>query len=236
MLPVSGGKGTSAVSGGRAVVRVADMFNWRHKLAVMVVCGMLFLAGCNKKKTPVTVPPVPVPLPQPADTTVPPPAPSPLPRTEPANSPAEIPTRPIPPQPGESPLPASTAKPASEPPRQPQQPSPETGPYVPQGPIPPPEKPPATPAPGASRYQLGQLLTPEQQREYQQKIDESLKRARASLLAARPRLTASYRETFRRVETFIRQAEQLRRSDPVQAFSFAERADLLAQDLLRSLP
>jgi hypothetical protein len=209
------------------------MLNWRYKLAVISVCGMLFLAGCTRKKTPVAVPPVPIPLPKPAETTIPPPAPSPKPRTEPIQLPAEIPTRPIPPQPGDAPSPTSTTKPALEPP---QQPPPETGPYVPQGPIPPPEKTPATPPPGASRYQLGQLLTPEQRQQYQQNIDASLKRARASLLAARPRLTASNRDTFRRVETFIRQAEQLRRSDPVQAFSFAERADLLAQDLLRSLP
>ena len=149
----------------------------------------------------------------------------------PVQPPAEIPTRPLPPQPGESPPPASNTKPESKP--APQR-APESAPYVPQGPIPPPENPPATPE--TPRYQLGQLLTPEQQRAYQQKIDAALKRARASLAAALPKISASQRETYRRVETFIRQAEQLRREDPVQAYSFAERADLLAQDLLRSLP
>jgi hypothetical protein len=86
----------------------------------------------------------------------------------------------------------------------------------------------ATPAPP----KLGQMLTPEQTREYNRTIDESLDRVRKIVATmSRRTLTPDQTEILNRVLVFQRQAEENRAQDLMVAVSLAKRADLLAKDL-----
>jgi len=86
----------------------------------------------------------------------------------------------------------------------------------------------ATPAPP----KLGQMLTPEQTREYNRTIDESLDRVRKIVATmSRRTLTPDQAEILNRVLVFQRQAEENRAQDLMVAVSLAKRADLLAKDL-----
>jgi hypothetical protein len=90
-----------------------------------------------------------------------------------------------------------------------------------------------TPAPP----QLGQIFTPDQAREYNRILNESLERVRKNMaVVAGKNLNAEQSEIANRIRTFERQAEQAREQDLVTAVSLARRADLLAQDLLERLP
>jgi hypothetical protein len=84
---------------------------------------------------------------------------------------------------------------------------------------------------------LGQIFTPEEIREYNRDLDESLDRVRKALGTLRAKnLKRQDGLTVERIRTFQRQAEQARQEDLVTAVSLARRADLLAQDLLKRLP
>lgn len=85
--------------------------------------------------------------------------------------------------------------------------------------------------------QLGQMLSDEQRRDYEARIHAALQRARANLRKARgnPRLNEAQQRMAAQVETFVEQAEQRRKTDLVSSRSLAERADLLARDLVESL-
>ena len=156
----------------------------RHIVLVFAASALLIAAGCGKKKAPVAVPSAPATAPKPVETTIPPPALSPAQQTEPAQLPAPSPTRPMPPIVGEPPPPASSERPKSSSPPKSGRPA-EPGPYTPQGPVRAPENEGEASNPETPKYQLGQLLSPEQQQQYQQRIDAALKRARGSLRAAR---------------------------------------------------
>jgi len=99
---------------------------------------------------------------------------------------------------------------------------------------------PASPAPPQSTEappKLGQIFTPDQLREYNRVLEESLDRVRKALaVVAGKNLNAEQGEIANRIRTFQRQAEQAREQDLVTAVSLARRADLLAQDLLGRLP
>jgi hypothetical protein len=85
--------------------------------------------------------------------------------------------------------------------------------------------------------QLGQIFTPDQTREYNRTLNDSLDRVRKALaVVAGKNLNAEQSEIANRIRTFERQAEQAREQDLVTAVSLARRADLLAQDLLDRLP
>ncbi|MEK7408772.1 MAG: hypothetical protein AAB225_27215 [Acidobacteriota bacterium] len=85
--------------------------------------------------------------------------------------------------------------------------------------------------------QLQQILSPEQQRECNEAIDQSLARAQAALARFNGRrLTDDQAAAVARVRTFILQAEQARKTDLLTARALAERADVLAQDLLKGAP
>jgi hypothetical protein len=85
--------------------------------------------------------------------------------------------------------------------------------------------------------QLGQIFTPDQTREYNRTLNDSLERVRKALaVLAGKNLNAEQSEIANRIRTFERQAEQAREQDLVTAVSLARRADLLAQDLLDRLP
>lgn len=93
-----------------------------------------------------------------------------------------------------------------------------------------------TPIPVTPPPKLGQLYTPEQRRDYNRAIDESLDRVRRTLaVASRKSLNSELSETVARIRTFQRQAEDARDQDLVTALNLAKRADVLAQDLMARL-
>ncbi len=163
---------------------------------------------------------------------------------------------PTPPAPAvQKPAPAPVAQPpAHEPAAQPPVPTPapeqppDTRTVRLPGPVAEPAKPAKSqPAPAASAQtpppvvappvpQLGQILSPEEQQHYSRLTDEALGRTRGLLrqLDAR-RLTAEQKAAYDRILTFVRQAEQLRQRDLVQAASLAGRAAVLAADLAASV-
>src|SRR5262249_19594548 len=118
-------------------------------------------------------------------------------------------------------------------------PPPPTTPPVKRPPVATGTKPPPVtvtePTPATPR--LGQIFTAEQSREYTKVLEDSAARAQRNLtVIERKRLTA---EQGRRVETiraFLKQAEQARDQDLLTAVNLARRADLLAKDLVESLP
>jgi hypothetical protein len=103
-----------------------------------------------------------------------------------------------------------------------------------------PPKPPGTDKPGSvepSQPRLGQIFTPEQWRDYNRTLDESLDRVRRALeVLDGKKLNAEQKETRNRIRTFQKQAEQARQQDLVTAGNLARRADLLAKDLVERLP
>jgi hypothetical protein len=136
-----------------------------------------------------------------------------------------------PPPPPAASVPA--ALPAPDPP-----PVPVKKPVVPPTPKPAPSRPlppVAAPAP-APAPQLGELLTPGRRQQYEQDFTRSVTQARAVLsqLSGR-KLTAGDQQAVGRVGTFLQQAEQVKGNDLVTALQLAKRAEVLAQDLLKSL-
>lgn len=117
-------------------------------------------------------------------------------------------------------------------PEAPAPPAPEPAPR--RRPAPPPRPatvtPPETPAPVAPR--LGQILSPEQTRDYNKTFEECADRVRRIVAAlSRKNLTADQAEILNRIQTFQKQADEKREQDLVIAVSLAKRADLLAKDL-----
>ena len=194
-----------------------DMHNWRHN---SILPGILVLSmassSCLFKKNAVTFTPPPArPAPsvssKPAELAGPP-----LIEGDPAASFPEasnsIPEIPEPPPP----------KPA------PRRPVVATAPPKPATTTAPPE----TPGP-----RIAQLFTPDQQREYNRSLDESLERVKHALLIVSGKsLTAEQNEIANKIRTFQKQAEEAREQDLLTAVTLAKRADVLAQDLLERLP
>ncbi len=80
------------------------------------------------------------------------------------------------------------------------------------------------------------MLSPAEQRDLNQAIDQSIARANRNLASlAAYKLTAAQQETALRVRTFLKQAQAARASDLEAARSLAERADLLSRDLVQGL-
>jgi hypothetical protein len=121
------------------------------------------------------------------------------------------------------PPPAEEKKPAPRRPRQtvataPPAPTPEAAP--PEGPVP----------------TLREILTPERQVQYENEFSRSMASARGALGRVQGRnLTVPQRENVSRIQTFLTQADAARRDDLGTALQLARRADLLGQDLLKSL-
>ena len=164
----------------------------------------------------------------------------------PAPAPAEAPTPPVPTQaPPTTPAP-TTVPPPQNPPQQ-EKPSP-LGPPATQAPQSPPALPPPqsqqpppprrTPqtGPGTQAPRLGDILTLDQQRQYNAAIDQSLARAQRSLESiANRQLTKEQHAVVSQVQGFIQQAQTTRKSNLTAARSLAERAEVLARDLAGSL-
>jgi hypothetical protein len=98
-----------------------------------------------------------------------------------------------------------------------------------------PARPPVNQPPNQSP-RLGDVLTPEQERQYNAAIDQSLTRAQNSLGTLTNRqLTKEQQAVVAQIQSFVQQAQTARKSNLPAARSLAERADVLARDLAGSL-
>lgn len=199
--------------------------------ATAVLAIALSTSGCwfRKKKPPMV--PVITPRQQPQST--PPPAQEPQPETPPQPAPQAPKSAPEPEQSPkiEKPSPAPQQKK-----RSPRASTPRSNP-VPV-PVPPPEPEPSaeTVPPPAPMPQLGEILTPEKRQQYENEYADCLRRARAALAKASGRaLSGTQTESVSRVQAFVRQAEELHGRDISTALQLARRADLLGQDLAKTL-
>jgi hypothetical protein len=167
------------------------------------------LGGCRKNKVQ-AAPPVATPAPAPAE-----PAPTPpLPETKPEAKPEpQPPTLTVPPP-----------KPAPAKPR-PTAPPPE--------PAPTPE--PAAPRPPAP--QISPRLSPAEQAAHRERTNLAIETAEKNLQAVNGRkLTAAQNDLAAKVRGFLGQArEAIAASDWVRAQNLAQKAQLLSEELLRSL-
>jgi len=101
----------------------------------------------------------------------------------------------------------------------------------------PPKPAPVPPADPQPAPRIGQLLSPDQVREYNRTLDESLDRVRRAIASLqRKNLTAEQMDILNRVQFFERQAEQTREQDLGIAVQLARRADVLAKDLMDRVP
>jgi len=83
---------------------------------------------------------------------------------------------------------------------------------------------------------LGELLTPEQERQYNTAMDQSLQRARANIARVSKRqLSKEQQGIVAQVESFMEQARSTRQNNLTAAKSLAERADVLARELARTV-
>jgi hypothetical protein len=83
--------------------------------------------------------------------------------------------------------------------------------------------------------QLGDIVTPDQQRKYNAAIDQSLSRAQASLATVANRvLSKDQQRLVEQIRNIMQQAQVSRNSDLPGAKSLAQRAEVLAKDLAGS--
>jgi hypothetical protein len=85
---------------------------------------------------------------------------------------------------------------------------------------------------------LGQILSPEQMREYNRTLEESLDRVRKALaVLGKKNLSPDQAQILNRIQVFQKQAEDARvERDLVKAVNLARRADVLAKDLQDHVP
>jgi len=105
-----------------------------------------------------------------------------------------------------------------------------------------PARPPSTPAaaassaspatPAADPPKLGDIISPDEQKQLNAAIDQSLSRAQASLNSVGSRqLNQDQQADVEQIRKFMDQAKATRTSDPAGAKSLAQRAEILARDL-----
>lgn len=161
-----------------------------------------------------------------------PPAPAPeLPKEQPLPQPPNLP-------PQRNPPPQTTEAQTQEPQPPPQEQPARRKRPVPQPPVAvdtqPPEQPIET-APSPTP-RLGQMLSPDQQKEYSNAINTSVNRARENLKSLQGHsLRKDQQAVVVQIESFLNQVEEARKYDLVSARSLAERADLLASDLVKAV-
>ena len=187
------------------------------RLQVSFVLFLVWESSCHKKQVAVPLPPTPI-------------------TTQPATPETATPAA----AKSEAPTPAPTTTKAQEPTQyqvnKPPQPAPAvkkpTRPAAAPAPAPAPATPAAAPAPTAPAPKLGDVLTPDEQKQYSASIDQSLSHAQASLSSIGTRqLTKDQQAEAEQIRNFIQQAQDTRSSDPAGAKSLAERAEVLARDL-----
>lgn len=92
----------------------------------------------------------------------------------------------------------------------------------------------AAPEPAAPPPKLGDLLSDAERSDLAKKCDQAIQRARVSLSQLVTKtLTPEASESAERVKVFLLQAEQARGRDPQTALQLAQRAEVLARDLLK---
>ncbi len=189
----------------------------------------LFQAGCRKQPRMATVPPPAVqtvPAVSPAKLPEPPP-----PQTSPpiTDSQTVISTDAVPPP---VPAPPDEPQPKKRSHKPAQNAALTASAQAPDQPLGPAIAPPAAEA----SPKLGQMLSSDEERVYNQDIDRDLQRVRAALkvLNAKP-LSDPQKEVVKQIETFLKQAEDLRKTDLVEAKGLTHKADILTRDLQESL-
>ena len=96
--------------------------------------------------------------------------------------------------------------------------------------------PPAEETAAAPVPQLEQILTPAQRQAYIDEIDANVGRAQKTVDTLQGRRLSDDQKTYlARVRAFIDQANDARKTDLFRAKNLAERASVLADDLLRSI-
>lgn len=180
------------------------------------------LSGCWLGKKPVAAA-LPLP-PQPLSMNpVLPPAPPAGEEEEalPAIQPAPAPDAAIEPPPETQPAPAARRQP------RPRRPSPAQPEVTAPGPV-------TTQTPPPAR--LEEVLPEDRRRQFETDFSRSLAQARSALnQTSGRRLNAAQRQTTERIRTFLQQAEQAKKGDLATAVQLARRAELLADDLRKSL-
>jgi hypothetical protein len=183
--------------------------------------------ACRKRQVAVPAPPQPAALSQPHSADSP---------ATPAQNSSASPTGPAATTNSPPPSPYQVNKPAQQPAPAPRKasrstPVPGTSPTTqantpaPPGPAPAPVQPPV----------LGDIVTPDQQRQLNAAIDQSLSRAQASLASIGNReLNKDQQGLVEQIKNIMQQAQASRSSDLPGAKSLAERAEVLAKDLAGS--
>ncbi len=172
-----------------------------------------------------------------APTAVPPPK-APLPTVLPAPPPPKIETAsPA----GNTPPPAVSTKLPDSPKPPPQKKTVRRAKATPTPPKPALDKPSADPGSTGEPVQppaprIGELLTESQRNDLLRQCDQTTARARASIeRVAAKHVAGADAEAVERVRALIDQAELAKNRDPQTALQLAQRADVLAADLLKSL-
>jgi len=95
---------------------------------------------------------------------------------------------------------------------------------------------PEPPAVAVPLPQFEQILTPEQRQAYTEEIDRNIANAQRAVAALEGRRLSRDQGTYlARIRAFIDQANEARKVDLFRARNLAERASVLAQDLLKSM-
>ena len=178
------------------------------KLAVVLLCAGL--SGCfgAKKKPLLPIPPPPAPVVRPEALPTP-----------------EVPTPEVPAPNVKSVPPTVRMPPAARPARPKPVPTVPAAPEVPK------------PAPPTPQPPLGAILSASTEHQLRLELDQLVVRARAAMERSNGQtLTGVQRETVERIKSFLEQANAARDKDPATALQLARRADLLGQDLAKSLP
>jgi hypothetical protein len=182
-----------------------------------LVLLLLSESACQKRQGSVPVPSPPAPA-APSQPTEPAPAPAST-----ASAPAAASgTAPVPAQePNNSYQVNKPPQAAAKKPSRPATPAAAPSPGEPAG------SPALVPAP-----KLGDVLTPDEQRQYNASIDQSLSRAQASLNSIGGRqLSKDQQADVEQIRSFMQQAQASRGSDLPGAKSLAQRAEVLAKDM-----
>src|SRR5579862_1172461 len=184
------------------------------RLQASLVLLLAWESSCHRRQAAVPVPSAPNAI-QPATPAAAPAAESPQPPVPGTTTQAQEPS---PYQVNKAPQPAPAAK---KPAASPSATSPASNPA--------PSTPPPAPAPAPK---LGDILTPDAQKQYNASIDQSLSHAQTSLNSIGGRqLNKAQRAEVEQIRNFVQQAQTARASDPAGAKSLAERAEVLARDL-----
>ncbi len=199
-----------------------------RRLAIVALLLLAtFAPGCRLFNRKAKIVPAPPPAPPPVETTVPMPAPTQQPTVPP---PPQIP--PEQPNLAGQPAPEAPVVKLPPPPKRHGRRSQQTQQTQETPPAQPGEAPPTTPA----VPELEQILSPQQRQAYNEAIDANIGRAQRTLDTVQSRrLNPDQKTTQERIRAFVQQANDARKTDLFRAKNLAERAAVLADDLLRSL-